>query len=169
MRRKNVHSSAPPPAKYGNTLIPETYIYKHLGIMQSSNGKLPNDVDALKCKIWGTFLSITGKVFRTSSSEPEHSTETLLRMRASKNYIRLRVVEKSYVLRHPAARDGPQLLSKKTKSTISHTVRHGKRPFRKHVVKREYRHTKAYVLWFTMSIVRTRYCPAVASGKTLPT
>jgi len=35
MRRKKVHSSAPPPAKYGNTLIPETDIYKHLGIMQS--------------------------------------------------------------------------------------------------------------------------------------
>jgi len=29
MRRKKVHSSAPPPAKYGNTLIPETDIYKH--------------------------------------------------------------------------------------------------------------------------------------------
>ena len=62
MRRKKVHNSAPPPAKYGNTLIPETDIYKHLGIMQSSNGKLPNDVDALKCKIRGTFLSLIKKV-----------------------------------------------------------------------------------------------------------
>ena len=47
--QKKVHSSVPPPAKYDNTLIPETDTYKHLGIMQLSDGKLPNDVDALKC------------------------------------------------------------------------------------------------------------------------
>ena len=69
MRRKKVHSSALPPAKYG-TLIPETDIYNHLGIMQSSDGKLPNDVDALKCKILGTFLSITGKVSGQAGLNP---------------------------------------------------------------------------------------------------
>jgi len=40
---------------------PRNQYHKHLGIMQSSNGKLPNDVDALKCKIRGTVLSLIKK------------------------------------------------------------------------------------------------------------
>jgi len=44
--------------------------------MQSSDGKLPNDVDALKCKIRGTFLLIIGKV--SGQADPNPSTSLKL-------------------------------------------------------------------------------------------
>ena len=92
MRRKNVHSCALSPAKYGNTLIPDTDISKHLGIMQSSDGKLSNDVDALKNTIRGTFLSITGKVSDQAGPNPSTALKLYYACMLPKT-IRLRAVE----------------------------------------------------------------------------
>ena len=57
-------------AMYGVTQIRETDSYKHLGIVQSRNGKHPYDIDAVTRTIRGTFLSLAGTVSGRAGPNP---------------------------------------------------------------------------------------------------
>ena len=72
LRRKKIVGCATVyvPAMYGITQIRETDSYKHLGIVQSGNGKHPYDIDAVTRSIRGTFLSLAGTVSGRAGPNP---------------------------------------------------------------------------------------------------
>ena len=70
MDRKRSRHVEPKKVSYGTTTITEEVSYKHLGVLQSSNGRYPLSVDDIKQSIRGTFMSLLSKVSGRDGANP---------------------------------------------------------------------------------------------------
>ena len=70
MSRKKRRPTNPSPLLYGNTALPESTTYTHLGIVQSGAGRDPFNPDDMKQVIRGTYFALSSVLSNTCSVNP---------------------------------------------------------------------------------------------------
>ena len=70
MSRKKRRPTNPSPLLYGNTPLPESTTYTHLGIVQSGAGRYPFNPDDVKQVIRGTYFALSSVLSNTGGVNP---------------------------------------------------------------------------------------------------
>ncbi|KAH3876191.1 hypothetical protein DPMN_000026 [Dreissena polymorpha] len=152
---------------YDSTPIPEAANYKHLGIIQSTSGKYPYDIDAVKQTIRGTFLSLS-QVSGRSGANPNTAIKLYKTAVIPKalfgcelwNSISIADMQQLEVAHHFCLKRAQGL-------PPSHALRHGARPCGNDFHGSAYRPAKISIPWLTMPRSYRRTVPHAFHFKTV--